>query len=107
MQITGGQYVGDKGSPGPGAYDIRNINKTTIAYSFRPRTLIGREFPIILIFQMLPIVLKLSLGLELTERLMISIRKENIGFQNLRILALVLSLLLVRSVFNMKRVNLI
>lgn len=44
MQITGGQYVGDKGSPGPGAYDIRNINKTTIAYSFRPRTLIDATY---------------------------------------------------------------
>lgn len=40
MAVTGGQLVGDKKSPGPGAYDIRGINKTNIAFSFRPRTTI-------------------------------------------------------------------
>jgi len=38
MLVTGGQYVGDKTSPGPGAYNTREINKTNISYSFRPRT---------------------------------------------------------------------
>lgn len=43
MAVTGGQLVGDKKSPGPGAYDIRGINQTKIAYSFRPRTTIGNK----------------------------------------------------------------
>lgn len=43
MLVTGGQYIGDKASPGPGAYDIRGINKKTIAYSFRPRTTVGKH----------------------------------------------------------------
>jgi len=38
MLVTGAQYVGDKTSPGPGAYNTREINKTNISYSFRPRT---------------------------------------------------------------------
>jgi hypothetical protein len=38
MAVTGGQYVGEKKSPGPGAYDVRESNKTKISYSFRPRT---------------------------------------------------------------------
>jgi len=38
MLVTGGQYVGDKTSPGPGAYNTREINKTHISFSFRPRT---------------------------------------------------------------------
>jgi len=38
MLVTGGQSVGEKTSPGPGAYNTREINKTNISYSFRPRT---------------------------------------------------------------------
>lgn len=38
MLITGGAFVGDKTSPGPGAYDVRETNKVSLAYSFRPRT---------------------------------------------------------------------
>jgi len=38
MLVTGGQYVGDKTSPGPGAYDTRDINKTVIGYTFKGRT---------------------------------------------------------------------
>jgi len=38
MQISGGQFVGDKNSPGPGAYDTRETGKTKISFSFRPRT---------------------------------------------------------------------
>jgi len=38
MQLSGGQFVGDKNSPGPGAYDTRESNKTMISFSFRPRT---------------------------------------------------------------------
>lgn len=38
MLVTGGQYVGDKNSPGPGAYDTRNINKVVISYTFKGRT---------------------------------------------------------------------
>jgi len=38
MAATGGQFVGDKKSPGPGAYDTRETNKTALSYSFRPRT---------------------------------------------------------------------
>jgi len=38
MSATGGQFVGDKNSPGPGAYDTRETNKTMLSYSFRPRT---------------------------------------------------------------------
>lgn len=37
MLVTGGQYVGDKNSPGPGAYDTREINKKIFAYSFKGR----------------------------------------------------------------------
>lgn len=44
MLVTGGQYVGDKYSPGPGAYNTREINKTTIAFSFRPRTTTGKSY---------------------------------------------------------------
>jgi len=38
MAVTGGQFVGEKKSPGPGAYDVRESGKTKISYSFRPRT---------------------------------------------------------------------
>jgi len=38
MQVSGGQFVGDKNSPGPGAYDTREVGKTKISFSFRPRT---------------------------------------------------------------------
>ncbi len=38
MLVTGGAFVGDKTSPGPGAYDVRETNKVSLAYSFRPRT---------------------------------------------------------------------
>ena len=38
MAATGGQLVGEKKSPGPGAYDTRETLKTTISYSFRPKT---------------------------------------------------------------------
>jgi len=38
MSVTGGAFVGDKKSPGPGAYDVRETNKVTHAFSFRPRT---------------------------------------------------------------------
>mmetsp|Transcript_40420 Transcript_40420/g.35879 ORF Transcript_40420/g.35879 Transcript_40420/m.35879 type:complete len:158 (+) Transcript_40420:321-794(+) len=38
MLVTGGQYVGDKTSPGPGAYNCREINKKVIAFTFRPKT---------------------------------------------------------------------
>jgi len=40
MSVTGSQFVGDKSSPGPGAYDTRESNKTMLSYSFRPRTTI-------------------------------------------------------------------
>jgi len=39
MAITGGMFVGDKTSPGPGAYDTRETNKAVIAYTFKARTL--------------------------------------------------------------------
>jgi len=38
MQATGAQFTGEKQSPGPGAYDVREKNKLTLSYSFRPRT---------------------------------------------------------------------
>jgi len=38
MHITGGSFVGDKSSPGPGAYDVREKGKTKISFTFRPRT---------------------------------------------------------------------
>jgi len=38
MAITGGMFVGDKTSPGPGAYDTRESNKATIAFTFKSRT---------------------------------------------------------------------
>ena len=38
MAVTGGQLVGEKKSPGPGAYDTRETLKTSIKYSFRPKT---------------------------------------------------------------------
>jgi len=38
MAITGGMFVGDKKSPGPGAYDTRETNKVAISYSFKSRT---------------------------------------------------------------------
>jgi len=38
MLVTGGAFVGDKTSPGPGAYDVRETNKVSLAFSFRPRT---------------------------------------------------------------------
>jgi len=41
MAATGGQMVGDKNSPGPAAYDVRELNKSVIGFSFRPRTTIG------------------------------------------------------------------
>jgi hypothetical protein len=40
MQVTGCQFVGEKKSPGPAAYDIRESNKSKISFSFRPRTTI-------------------------------------------------------------------
>lgn len=41
MAVTGGQFVGDKNSPGPGAYDTRETGKTKLSFSFRPRTTVG------------------------------------------------------------------
>lgn len=41
MQITGGMFVGDKNSPGPGAYDTREANKVMVAYTFKSRTASG------------------------------------------------------------------
>jgi hypothetical protein len=38
MAVTGSQFVGDKTSPGPGAYDTRETNKTVHAYTFKGRT---------------------------------------------------------------------
>ena len=38
MAVTGGQLVGEKKSPGPGAYDTRESLKSTISFSFRPKT---------------------------------------------------------------------
>jgi len=38
MAVTGSQFVGDKTSPGPGAYDTRETNKTVLAYTFKGRT---------------------------------------------------------------------
>lgn len=38
MAITGGFFVGEKKSPGPGAYDTRETGKKKLSYSFRPRT---------------------------------------------------------------------
>jgi len=40
MLITGAQFIGEKSSPGPAAYDTRELNKTMHSYSFRPRTTI-------------------------------------------------------------------
>jgi len=37
MAATGSAFVGDRQSPGPGAYDTRETNKVSLAYSFRPR----------------------------------------------------------------------
>ena len=37
MKVTGAQFVGEKNSPGPGAYDTREALKQKIAFSFRPR----------------------------------------------------------------------
>ena len=33
--------VGDRNSPGPGAYNVREINKAKVAYSFRSRATAG------------------------------------------------------------------
>lgn len=41
MQISGGMFVGDKNSPGPGAYDTRETNKVVVAYTFKSRTASG------------------------------------------------------------------
>jgi len=38
MAVTGAQFVGDKTSPGPGAYDTRETNKVAISYTFKGRT---------------------------------------------------------------------
>lgn len=38
MAVTGGMFIGEKKSPGPGAYDTRESNKVSLSYSFRPRT---------------------------------------------------------------------
>jgi len=38
MASTGSQTVGEKTSPGPAAYDVRELNKSKLAFSFRPRT---------------------------------------------------------------------
>ena len=38
MAVTGSQFVGDKTSPGPGAYDTRETNKKVLAYTFKGRT---------------------------------------------------------------------
>lgn len=40
MAATGSQFVGEKKSPGPAAYDVRETNKSKLSYSFRPRTTI-------------------------------------------------------------------
>jgi hypothetical protein len=37
MKVTGSQFIGEKNSPGPGAYDTRESNKIKIAFTFRPR----------------------------------------------------------------------
>lgn len=38
MAATGGQFVGEKKSPGPGAYDTREALKLKLAYTIRPKT---------------------------------------------------------------------
>jgi len=38
MAVTGSQFIGDKASPGPGAYDTRESNKVAISYTFKGRT---------------------------------------------------------------------
>jgi hypothetical protein len=38
MAVTGSQFVGEKKSPGPGAYDVRETNKVAISYSFKGRS---------------------------------------------------------------------
>jgi hypothetical protein len=43
MKVTGGMFVGDKNSPGPGQYDISQINKPKIAFTFRPRITIDHN----------------------------------------------------------------
>jgi len=37
MPVPGGMFVGDKTSPGPGAYNVREINKKSIAFTFRTK----------------------------------------------------------------------
>jgi hypothetical protein len=37
MASTGSQFIGEKQSPGPGAYDVREKMKSVLSYSFRPR----------------------------------------------------------------------
>lgn len=45
MAITGGAFVGDKASPGPGAYDTRESNKVAISYTFKSRTAGPGKYP--------------------------------------------------------------
>jgi len=43
MASTGSQNAGEKASPGPAAYDVRELNKSKISFTFRPRTTAGTE----------------------------------------------------------------
>jgi len=38
MLVTGGQFLGSKNAPGPGQYNTRDVNKTKISFTFRPKT---------------------------------------------------------------------
>ncbi len=44
MAATGAQFVGEKSSPGPAAYDIRESNKVKLAFTFRPKVPQGNIF---------------------------------------------------------------
>jgi hypothetical protein len=41
MAATGAQFVGERASPGPAAYDVRESNKVKLAFTFRPRVTQG------------------------------------------------------------------
>ncbi len=41
MPIAGGMLVGDKHSPGPGAYNVREINKKVVAFTFKSKAKSG------------------------------------------------------------------
>lgn len=43
MAATGAQFVGERASPGPAAYDIRESNKVKLSYTFRPRVTQGNR----------------------------------------------------------------